>query len=60
MTVHTEFRKGQRVRIILRRKGEPHVIGKFEENKRGAVVVGGTRYPLTEIRSITIDRNDIR
>lgn len=57
MTIHYNFRKGQRVRIILRRKDEPHVVGKFEERKSGAVVVGGIRYPITEIRSITIDRN---
>jgi hypothetical protein len=60
MPVHYNFRKGQKVRVILKDKAKSHIVGKFEETKSGVIIVDGKRISLSDVRSVTIDRSGVR
>ena len=59
MTIHTSFRKGQRIRLIM--KVGPHETGKFVENKSRFVVLSQEgvvkKFAIKDIRSAVIERN---
>jgi len=61
MTLHTDFRKGQKVRIMWKNKA-PHLIAHFIESGRNFILIefrdNGMRakIKLKEIRSINIER----
>jgi len=60
MTIHTEFRKGQRL-IVTMRDGKKFV-DKYDETKSGVVILRETgKHKIKDIRAITIYRgqNDI-
>ena len=50
--VHTQFRKGQKIFIILR-SGEK-IVEKYKESKSHYVLCEGAKYNLKDVRSITI------
>ncbi len=56
MTIHTDFRRGQKVRVILKDKSKPHIIGRFTQNRSGGIVLDGHRIELAKVRSVTIER----
>jgi len=56
MAVHTDFRKGQRIRIMPKRKGEPHIVGKYKGSGSGFIFLEGITYPLCDARAIVIER----
>ena len=58
MSIHYNFRKGQRVRVIL--KDGQHIVGKFDETKSGVIIVEGKRISLSKVRSVTIDKPGVR
>lgn len=63
MTIHTDFRKGQRVRVMWK-NGYPHLIGHFIEKRSDHIVIElrGNGSParcgikLRDVRSINIER----
>lgn len=51
---HTEFRKGQRVIVLLRNGGQ--FVGKYESKFRNGIIVDGQRFTTKEIRQVSIYR----
>ncbi len=57
MTIHTDFRRGQKVRVILKDKSKPHIIGRFTQKRNGGIVLDGYRIELANVRAVTIERH---
>ena len=68
MTIHTDFRQGQRIRLMPK-DGGPHMVGSFVESGSGFISVdfrgdgnAGVRAKiyLKDLRSVTIDRAPVQ
>lgn len=67
MPIHTDFRQGQRVRVMFKRKMQKeHVVGRFVSSGRACICIdqpeedGVKKISLKDIRAVTIERGNHR
>ncbi len=57
MSIHKEFRKGQKIRIILKDKRLPHLLGRFKESGSTWIEIDTQmKVDFKAIRAVTIDK----
>lgn len=62
MAVHTDFKRGQRIRVIMKASaGGKHIVAKYEEARSGFIVLDGDRrIRLSDVRATIIERGAAR
>lgn len=62
MPIHTNFKRGQRIRVIMKPSAwGKHIIGKYQEALSGFIVLeGNRRIKLGDVRATIIERGGDR